>query len=93
MFFMEAGLAWTVTNILNAIVRNYLRVRIILTIQMTFFVLHWTKGAPYPHLAGKDDVMTVWEQIDNERFYTPTKKVFTAIPIVVYSVSSHYPSA
>jgi len=68
--------AWTLTNVFHAI--------------LTFLVLHWSKGSPFPHRAGKTDRLTVWEQIDNEAFYSPTKKVFTVVPIVVFFFALHF---
>jgi len=34
--------------------------------------------------------MTIWEQLDHETMWTPTRKVFTAIPIVLTLLAIHY---
>jgi len=75
LFHIEPALAWTLTNVLHS--------------TLSFFCLHWNKGSPFPHLNTKKDRLTIWEQIDNEKQYTPTKKVFTAIPIILFIITIH----
>eukprot|EP01125_Pyxidicula_operculata_P008312 TRINITY_DN2798_c0_g1_i1.p2 TRINITY_DN2798_c0_g1~~TRINITY_DN2798_c0_g1_i1.p2 ORF type:complete len:153 (-),score=27.31 TRINITY_DN2798_c0_g1_i1:1137-1595(-) len=73
---INIALAWTIVNLIHSV--------------STFFALHWAKGSPFPHTNSKIDKLTVWEQIDNEEQYTPTKKVLTAVPIVLFLIAIHY---
>jgi hypothetical protein len=42
------------------------------------------KVLPFPLSSPKDASLTIWEQIDNEKHYTPTKKFFILLPLVLY---------
>eukprot|EP01124_Arcella_intermedia_P017333 TRINITY_DN24100_c0_g1_i1.p1 TRINITY_DN24100_c0_g1~~TRINITY_DN24100_c0_g1_i1.p1 ORF type:complete len:153 (-),score=23.35 TRINITY_DN24100_c0_g1_i1:75-533(-) len=75
LFHIRPPIAWTLTHIIHSAI--------------SFFILHWTKGSPFPHDNTKKDKLTIWEQIDNEKQYTPTKKVFTAIPIILFLIAIH----
>lgn len=47
-------------------------------------MLHTLKGSAF-HTENKDiQKLTLWEQIDEEMAYTPTKKFLTVIPILLY---------
>ena len=50
---------------------------------VTFFLLHWAKGSPDTHTQGVFDGLTVWEQIDGGRTWSPTKKIFLFVPTLV----------
>ncbi|KAI9218563.1 ORMDL family-domain-containing protein [Blastocladiella britannica] len=73
---ISSELAWTLTNLsFNTV---------------TFFMFHWMIGTPFDFNQGACDGMTLWEQIDNEVQFTPAKKFYTALPIVLFLVSTHY---
>ncbi|VDN43663.1 unnamed protein product [Dibothriocephalus latus] len=47
-------------------------------------LLHWEKGSPYETLdQGEARVLTQWEQFDDGEQYSPTKKFFLVVPIVM----------
>ncbi|CAJ0850976.1 11269_t:CDS:2, partial [Entrophospora sp. SA101] len=48
------------------------------------------KGVPFDFNSGAYDGLTLWEQIDNGAQYTPAKKYLTAVPIVLFLLSTHY---
>ncbi|EFA76698.1 hypothetical protein PPL_09449 [Heterostelium album PN500] len=58
---------------------------------ITFFGLHWQKGLPFffPEHQGKYTRLTLWEQIDKGKQYTPTRKFFTLVPIVLFMITLH----
>ena len=75
---VKPNVYWTITNIVHSII--------------TFVFMHWVKGSPlessyYPQ--GKYDKLTFWEQLDEQRQFTPTRKVFTLIPIILFCISSY----
>jgi len=73
--------AWTLWNTLHSII--------------TFICIHWVKGTPFSHdviSESKYDKLTLWEQIDSGVQFTPTRKFFTMVPIIVYLMTSHYTS-
>lgn len=50
----------------------------------TFIMFHTLKGSAF-HTERKDiQKLTLWEQIDGERAFTPTRKFLTIIPILLY---------
>lgn len=59
-----------------------------LTRQLTWVLFHWQKGVPYGDVVdkqqGKFDRLTMWEQMDLGVQFTPTRKFFTIVPIVLY---------
>lgn len=56
-----------------------------------FYVMfHLIKGTPFDFNGGAFDNLTMWEQIDDETLYTPTRKFLITLPIVLFLVSSHY---
>ncbi|KAH6577054.1 hypothetical protein BASA62_001052 [Batrachochytrium salamandrivorans] len=86
IFIMRVGLAvvpgisteasWTLTNLgYNAI---------------TFVMFHWISGVPYSINQNEYDGLTLWEQIDGGAQFTPTKKYLTAVPIILFLLSTHY---
>ena len=46
-------------------------------------MFHWVVGIPYDVNQGEYEGLTLWEQIDNEAQFTPTKKYLTAVPIIL----------
>ncbi|KAL7746440.1 sphingolipid homeostasis protein orm1 [Sorochytrium milnesiophthora] len=71
-------LAWTLTNLSYNLVH--------------FVMFHWLSGTPFDLNQGAFDGLTLWEQIDDEVQFTPTKKFFTAVPIALFLMSIHYTS-
>lgn len=53
-------------------------------------MFHWVKGVPFDFNAGAFDQLNMWEQMDNGAQYTPAKKFLTAVPIVLFLLSTHY---
>lgn len=55
---------------------------------------HWSKGAPF---TGSDQdkyaKLTMWEQLDQGIQFSPTRKLLTVVPIVLYATTppSHLP--
>ncbi|KAF2076206.1 hypothetical protein CYY_002506 [Polysphondylium violaceum] len=58
---------------------------------VTFLGMHWQKGIPFffPANQGKYNRLTLWEQIDKGQQYTPTRKFFTLVPIVLFMITLH----
>ena len=74
--FISSDYSWTLTNLsYNA---------------LTFWVLHLQRGVPYEFNQGAYDHLTLWEQIDSEAQFTPTKKHLTITPIILFLISTHY---
>ncbi|PRP85793.1 hypothetical protein PROFUN_05985 [Planoprotostelium fungivorum] len=79
--FLNTNSGWTTWNVLHAIV--------------TFFALHWVKGAPFStegtHIGDtKYHKLTLWEQIDGGVQYTPARKFLTFVAILVFVVTLHF---
>ncbi|TPX58089.1 hypothetical protein PhCBS80983_g03403 [Powellomyces hirtus] len=56
----------------------------------TFIMFHWVTGIPFDLNQNEYEGLTLWEQIDNGEQFTPTKKYFTALPIALFLLSTHY---
>lgn len=69
-------LGWTLTNL------SYMA--------GSFLMFHWVKGVPFDFNSGAFDQLNMWEQMDNGAQYTPAKKFLTAVPIVLFLLSTHY---
>ncbi|TPX65425.1 hypothetical protein SpCBS45565_g05207 [Spizellomyces sp. 'palustris'] len=68
--------SWTLTNLVyNA---------------STFVMFHWVTGIPFDLNQNEYEGLTLWEQIDNGEQFTPTKKYLTALPILLFLLSTHY---
>lgn len=68
--------SWTLTN---------------MTYVVGFYVMfHLIKGTPFDFNGGAYDNLTMWEQIDHETLYTPTRKFLIILPIVLFIISTHY---
>jgi len=73
----STALAWTLTTIVHT--------------TLSFVFLHLLKGSPWvTHDQGKSRRLTHWEQIDDGRQFTSTKKFLTGIPIVLFLMASSY---
>ncbi|CAI1599641.1 hypothetical protein SEUBUCD646_0L03910 [Saccharomyces eubayanus] len=56
-----------------------------------FYVMfHLVKGTPFEFNGGAYDNLTMWEQINNETLYTPTRKFLLIVPIVLFLISNQY---
>lgn len=55
--------------------------------KVTFYLFHWAKGSAFYTDRKSIAKLTLWEQIDGERAFTPTKK-FLTIVVVALCVSS-----
>ncbi|KAG2372956.1 hypothetical protein C9374_012986 [Naegleria lovaniensis] len=67
---------WTALNCLHSI--------------CTLILFHWKKGSPYDlsiHLQDQSK-LTFWEQLDNQKQFTPTRKFMFAIPCVLLLLTS-----
>jgi hypothetical protein len=69
--------AWSYVHIFHTIV--------------SFYLLHWVRGTPFSttYEQGKYDPDTFWEQIDEGRQFTTNRKVFTAIPIILFLLAAY----
>ena len=56
----------------------------------SYIMFHWVRGIPFDFNSGAYDNLNMWEQIDNEQQFTPTKKYLLSVPIVLFLVSTHY---
>ncbi|WAQ94902.1 ORML3-like protein, partial [Mya arenaria] len=71
MPFFSTAVAWTLTNVLHDI--------------SMFIILHVTRGTPYfLDDQGQARKQTQWEQLDQGKQFTPTKKFLTIVPIVLF---------
>jgi hypothetical protein len=67
-----------------------------LLVQVTWLVLHFYKGSAFYQQRQELNKLTLWEQIDEEHAWTPTKKLLTVVPIALYAVLfivASYPSS
>jgi nitrogen fixation-related uncharacterized protein len=72
---MPLGLGWTIIHLLHAIV--------------TFYLFHWAKGSAFYTDRKGIAKLTLWEQIDGERAFTPTKKFLTIVVVALFIVTWH----
>mmetsp|Transcript_43428 Transcript_43428/g.130264 ORF Transcript_43428/g.130264 Transcript_43428/m.130264 type:complete len:160 (-) Transcript_43428:315-794(-) len=75
-FTQDTGMAWTYVHLVHGVVSYYL--------------LHWIKGTPF----AEDDQgqycrQTFWEQLDNGVYATFKRKVFTAVPVVLFLLATN----
>jgi hypothetical protein len=71
----DIGLAWTYVHLVHGIA--------------TYYLLHWIKGTPFPEDQGKYEALTFWEQIDNGEYSTRNRKLFTAVPVILFLLATH----
>lgn len=55
-----------------------------------YIMFHMIKGTPFEFNGGAFDNLTMWEQIDNETLYTPSRKFIISVPIFLFFVITHY---
>ncbi|OZJ06009.1 hypothetical protein BZG36_01092 [Bifiguratus adelaidae] len=56
----------------------------------SFIMFHWVQGIPFENNQGAYDGLTLWEQIDGGIQFTSTRKFLTAVPVVLFLLSTHY---
>ncbi|KAH7586716.1 Protein ORM1 [Nakaseomyces glabratus] len=56
----------------------------------SYVMFHWIKGTPFEFNGGAYDNLTMWEQIDGETLFTPTRKYLISVPIVLFLIVTHY---
>lgn len=59
----------------------------------SFIIFHWLIGTPFADCSQTGHEvysLTLWEQIDLGEQFTPTRKFLTAIPVVLFLLSTHY---
>eukprot|EP01027_Heterolobosea_sp_BB2_P027433 GEZU01042828.1.p1 GENE.GEZU01042828.1~~GEZU01042828.1.p1 ORF type:complete len:124 (+),score=27.20 GEZU01042828.1:143-514(+) len=64
--------SWTITNFVHC--------------GFTFIFFHWLKGSPLNTIIddqGKFDKLTFWEQLDNQKQFTPTRKFLIVVPVIL----------
>lgn len=55
-----------------------------------YIMFHLVKGTPFDFNGGAYDNLTMWEQINDETLYTPTRKFLLIVPIVLFLISNQY---
>ncbi|XP_014252871.1 ORM1-like protein [Cimex lectularius] len=74
---LSIPMAWTLTNLIH----NALH----------FVFLHLLKGTPWiPEDQGLSSRLTHWEQIDDGKQFTKTRKFLTAVPAVLFFLTCFY---
>ncbi|CCK70143.1 uncharacterized protein KNAG_0D03970 [Huiozyma naganishii CBS 8797] len=69
-------MSWTLTN---------------MTYNIGMYVMfHLIKGTPFDFNGGAYDNLTMWEQIDNETLYSPSRKFIICVPIALFILATHY---
>jgi len=70
-----ATYSWSIINILHSVI--------------SFLIMHWYKGVPFTLHAdqGRYDKETFWEQIDEGRQWTSSKKKFMVVPPMLFVMS------
>ena len=56
----------------------------------SFIMFHWISGTPFTINQNEYEGLTLWEQIDGGAQFTPTKKYLTAVPVILFLLSTHY---
>lgn len=56
----------------------------------SYIMFHYVKGTPFDFNSGAYDNLTMWEQLDEGDFYTPSKKFLVGVPIWLFLCSTHY---
>ncbi|RUS13033.1 ORMDL family protein [Endogone sp. FLAS-F59071] len=81
--------SWTLTNLSF----NFVSLRFFSFLSMvigSFIMFHWVQGIPFENNQGAYDGLTLWEQIDGGIQFTATRKFLTAVPILLFLLSTHY---
>ncbi len=93
---MSTEMSWTLTNLTYNLVRSasrrVVRAQLLLTGrcggQFSFFFFHWLCGTPFDLNQGEYRALTLWEQLDEGRQFTPIRKFLTIFPIALYVPAS-----
>ncbi|KAH3675167.1 hypothetical protein WICMUC_002823 [Wickerhamomyces mucosus] len=56
----------------------------------SYIMFHQVKGIPWEFNSGAYDHLTMWEQLDEGDFYTPSKKFLVGVPILLFLSTTHY---
>mmetsp|Transcript_21340 Transcript_21340/g.34305 ORF Transcript_21340/g.34305 Transcript_21340/m.34305 type:complete len:195 (+) Transcript_21340:61-645(+) len=57
---------------------------------VTFYLMHWRRGTPLETFdQGKNDRYTFWEMLDEGAQYTPTRKFFQIVPMVLFLLACY----
>ena len=46
--------------------------------------MHWRRGTPDAFDGGRDDSYTFWEMLNEGKQYTPSRKFFQIVPIILF---------
>lgn len=68
--------SWTLTN-MTYVIGSYI-------------MFHLIKGTPFDFNGGAFDNLTMWEQINDETLYTPSRKFLITVPIALFLIGAHY---
>ena len=72
----DAGLAWTYVHLAHGVI--------------TYYLLHWLKGTPFADEdQGQYCRLTFWEQLDNGVYGTHSRKLFTAMPVLLFLLATN----
>lgn len=71
----DSGMAWTYVHLLHGV--------------LTYYLLHWSKGTSMDVDQGHYARLTFWEQIDQGVYATYTRKMFTAMPVVLFLLATN----
>mmetsp|Transcript_11551 Transcript_11551/g.20825 ORF Transcript_11551/g.20825 Transcript_11551/m.20825 type:complete len:154 (-) Transcript_11551:1277-1738(-) len=71
----DAGMSWTYVHLIHGVI--------------TYYLLHWSKGTSVKEDFGKFDSLTFWEQLDNRSYGTRNRKLFTVMPLVLFTLATH----
>lgn len=74
--YQSSNLSWTLTNVTYNV--------------GCYIMFHMIKGTPFDFNGGAYDNLTMWEQIDNETLYTPSRKFIFSVPIALFLIMTHY---
>lgn len=56
----------------------------------SYVMFHMIKGTPFEFNGGAYDNLTMWEQIDGETLYTPSRKFLILLPIALFLICSKF---
>ena len=71
---LSTSVAWVIVNWFHGII--------------TFFLFHWIKGAPFASdHEHESELLTFWEQIDDQVLYTRARKFLFLFPIALFFIA------
>lgn len=82
-------ISWTLTNLtynivsLSIVIIHISFLFLYMTLQSSFFFLHWLLGTPFDVNQNEYYALTLWEQLDEGTQYTTNKKFLTLFPIIL----------